>query len=478
MFKFALLLFLVATLARSSTAATVVSCLEGHGLEVEDSQSPNWMDATTPFNTRFRYIPAAIVYPNKTSDVSEAVLCAVKYGLHVSALSGGHSYSASGYGSRNGTLVFNLRNMRRISRHSSSVNNFVIQSGIRLGDMASELYSEYNRSMAHGTCPWVGLGGHAGFGGWGLASRNWGLVIDQVLNMSFNLPSPNVLTVIAQNVRSCIGFAISPPQKRRPKISKAIRGASASYGIVTQYTMKTQEAPVNVTRFAYNFAFNFTADDRAPERFAEILSAYQNWSFTAPKEIGIVANVWQLGQDLELGGIYMGSRTDFDPIAASLLNATGEPSQRYIQERSWIEALEEVNGGTKLSTEGIPEPRDTFYAKSLVVSMENPLAPDSFSKLAKNFTTSIPSNFSWFIQFELWGGHNSHISSIPADATAYPHRNHHWTVQFYGRTNGSWFPQYTEFVDGLADTLAQGKELGAYANYLDPYLQGWKKKVL
>jgi hypothetical protein len=108
--------------------------------------------------------------------------------------------------------------------------------------------------------------------------------------------------------------------------------------------------------------------------------------------------------------------------------------------------------------------------------MENPLAPDSFSKLAKNFTTSIPSNFSWFIQFELWGGHNSHISSIPADATAYPHRNHHWTVQFYGRTNGSWFPQYTEFVDGLADTLAQGKELGAYANYLDPYLRGWKKK--
>jgi FAD/FMN-containing dehydrogenase len=129
--------------------------------------------------------------------------------------------------------------MRRISRHSSSVNNFVIQSGIRLGDMASELDSKYSRAMAHGTCPWVGwvpriarlpsncsstcsLGGHAGFGGWGLASRNWGLVIDQVLNMSFNLPSPNVLTVIAQVIAAELvqadGTVVNVSATERPEL--------------------------------------------------------------------------------------------------------------------------------------------------------------------------------------------------------------------------------------------------------------------
>ena len=37
--------------------------------------------------------------------------------------------------------------------------------------------------MAHGTCPYVGVGGHAGQGGFGLPSRAWGLLSDQVLSV-------------------------------------------------------------------------------------------------------------------------------------------------------------------------------------------------------------------------------------------------------------------------------------------------------
>ncbi|KAF7347941.1 FAD-binding domain-containing protein [Mycena venus] len=456
---FTLLLFLAVALADSATEATIVSCLHDSGLEVDDPQSPDWQNATTPFNTKFHWIPAAIVYPRQASDVKNAVLCAVEHKVHVSALSGGHSYSASGYGSRDGALVVSFRNMRQISYYSSD-NTVLVQPGIHLGDFALALYTKYRRAMAHGICPFVGLGGHVGFGGWGLSSRSWGLLIDQIEGAELVQANGNIIHVSATE---------------NPDLFWAIRGASSAYGIVTQYKMRTQKAPDSVIRFA----FNFIDPDRSPDKFARVLSAYQDWSLTAPKEIGIVINVWQFGRTLEMTGYYLGNRTDFDPVAKSLLGATGQPNTTYMQERAWILALIEANGGTNLSTEGIPEPHDTFYAKSLTVSTKVPLAHDSFINLAKFFTSaSVPNNFSWFIQFELWGGGNSAISSVHGNATAYPHRDHHWVCQFYGRSNGSWPSQGTAFVDGLVNAVTgmQAKDFGAYANYLDPYLAQWQEK--
>lgn len=39
-----------------------------------------------------------------------------------------------------------------------------VQGGALLGDTALALNSK-GRAMSHGVCPWVGIGGHAGFGG-------------------------------------------------------------------------------------------------------------------------------------------------------------------------------------------------------------------------------------------------------------------------------------------------------------------------
>ncbi|KAJ6509417.1 glucooligosaccharide oxidase [Mycena vitilis] len=464
MFKFApsiaLGLFFAAALADSVPAATIISCLIKSGLNIEDSQSHNWKDSTTPFNSRFHYEPAAIVYPIQTIDVSKAVLCAVEHGVRVSALSGGHSYSASGFAS-NGTLVINFRDMAQIIEYNSSDKSVMVQPGIHLGDFALELHDKYDRAVAHGICPYVGFGGHAGFGGFGLASRSWGLLIDQILSAE----------VVLAN-----GKVVNASKSENPDVFWAIRGASSAFGIVTQYTVQTHEAPKTVIRFA----FNFLDPDCSPAQFSKIMSAYQRWGLTASKEIGIFANVWQGGKDIEMTGYYMGSQDNFNRVAASLLNATGEPNTTYVQERAWIPALVEANGGTNLSTRGTPEIHDTFYAKSLVVSMESPLTSDSLVALAKYFTTtSVPDTFSWFIQFELWGGGDSYISSVSSTETAYPHRNHHLTCQFFGRTTGPWSSQGTAFVDGLANSVTDSMKetrFGGYANYLDPELAGWREK--
>ena len=36
-----------------------------------------------------------------------------------------------------------------------------IGAGVRLGDMALGLYNQSKRALPHGTCPGIGIGGHA-----------------------------------------------------------------------------------------------------------------------------------------------------------------------------------------------------------------------------------------------------------------------------------------------------------------------------
>jgi hypothetical protein len=57
-----------------------------------------------------------------------------------------------------------------------------IEAGARLGDIMMEL-SRNGRAMSHGTCPTVGIGGHATHGGIGFTCRKWGATTDAIVSM-------------------------------------------------------------------------------------------------------------------------------------------------------------------------------------------------------------------------------------------------------------------------------------------------------
>ncbi|KAJ7121099.1 hypothetical protein C8R44DRAFT_877406 [Mycena epipterygia] len=157
------------------------------------------------FNTRFHYCPSAIIYPAQTSGVSKAVKCAVQFGVPVSALSGGHSFTASGYGSQNGTLVIVFCDMAQINYRSSD-KTASVQPGARFGDVALEL-NKNGRAMAHGAADGVGIGGHTGFDRWGPLSRNWGFLIDQVESAVLVLADGAVVEVGKTQIRIYFGWA-------------------------------------------------------------------------------------------------------------------------------------------------------------------------------------------------------------------------------------------------------------------------------
>ena len=95
--------------------------------------------------------------------------------------------------------------------------------------------------MAHGTCPYVGIGGHAGQGGFGLPSRAWGLLADQVKSLEIVTADGQIRTA-------------SPTQNA--DLFWAATGAGASFGIITSFTTVTHAAP-NSTAFTYEFK-NYT----------------------------------------------------------------------------------------------------------------------------------------------------------------------------------------------------------------------------
>ena len=88
-----------------------------------------------------------------------------------------------------------------------------IGPGNRLGDVALGL-NNAGRALPHGTCPYVGIGGHSGkqlrswsnlfiylfilpegYGGFGFTSRKWGLTLDTIQSLEVVLANGTIANV-------------------------------------------------------------------------------------------------------------------------------------------------------------------------------------------------------------------------------------------------------------------------------------------
>ena len=118
-----------------------------------------------------------------------------------------------------GSIVIDLSNFKQISVDS---NTYIatIGPGNRLGDIALGLNNE-GRALPHGSCPYVGVGGHIGrainqyiklvyfylfiysfmkgHGGFGITSRKWGLALDTVVGLDVVLANGTIAKVSQDN---------------------------------------------------------------------------------------------------------------------------------------------------------------------------------------------------------------------------------------------------------------------------------------
>lgn len=231
-----------------SRAQSVADCLTSKNVPYSVTTSSNWNSLVTPYNLRLTYQPAVITLPTTSQHVSDSVTCAATYGLKVQAKSGGHSYASFSSGGQNGSLIVNLQGFQAISVDGAT-GIATVGGGVRLGNMALGIYNQGKRALPHGTCPGVGIGGHFTHGGYGHASRAWGLALDTIVG----------LDVVLAN-----GTQIHASSTQYPEIYFAMRGAADMFGIITSFYLQTKPAPTTIINFSvaipavYNNISNLT----------------------------------------------------------------------------------------------------------------------------------------------------------------------------------------------------------------------------
>jgi len=442
----------------AGAAATLQSCLQAANVPFVDNASGSaYISAIRPFNNRLWYSPVAVVQPTNTQGVAAAVKCGVANKSFINARSGGHSYANSGNGGENNHLIIDLAKMKAISINGESAT---IQAGNRLGEVATALNAK-GRALPHGTCQYVGLGGHASYGGWGFFSRAWGMTLD---------------TVTSMEVVTATGAILTASATQNSDLYWALRGAGGSYGIVTSFNFKTQAAPANVVTGNYDW------NDVTPAQASSIILQYQTFGRShAPAALGTGLELRKGSKagvlKLHIGAIYIGNADTFtNSVMPVLLNQLPKPSKTELVNKNWIDTLAFLAGGSIDTSK--PDTPDAFFAKSIMTPSDQLLTSSAVTYWTNYLANTGFSSGSgdWFIQVELYGGANSAINAIDPTATAFVHRKRLFNIQLYASNHASTFPQSTiDFMNGAADSLIQSMgganwNWQAYQNYIDPSL--------
>ncbi|KIL58656.1 Glucooligosaccharide oxidase [Amanita muscaria Koide BX008] len=424
---------------------------------------PSYNQVSQAFNARFTFHPAAVTFPSTPHQVAEIIKIGEKFNYKVIARSGGHSYIANGLGGKNGDVVVDLRNMTHIDV-SASTGVATIHTGNRLADVALAL-NQKGRGIPHGLCPYVGIGGHSAHGGWGYASRMWGLTLDTITSIDVVLADGTITKI---------------SNKHKPDLFWAMRGAGSSFGITTAITVQSYPVPPVATAFAYDW--DFSAADAA-----HAISLCQKFGETnIPKELSIELTFTKgtaAGRvHLSFTGGWYEQPDKLDGVLAPFLSQLPKPVSINNKVGSYIDIVTYLGGLGTLDVHSKPDTPNTFYAKSLMTPEASPIG----DKALNAFTTYLSNqgfstDLDWFIQLEMYGGKNSAINAVSVDATAFARRNALWTIQFYA-SSPNHQPPFPDsgltWLDDLVSSITSNSppdwDYGAYTNYIDNRLSNWQ----
>ncbi|KAI1791689.1 FAD-binding domain-containing protein [Ganoderma leucocontextum] len=437
----------------------LLDCLNNAGLDPVVQDDSAYATDAAPFNLRFNWKPAALVYPHDSKGVAAAVKCGAKTGVKVNARSGGHSYAAFALGGEDGHLTVSLDNLRHLSLNGTKGT---FGAGNHLGDVALYLWENGQRALAHGTCPYVGVGGHAGQGGFGLPSRAWGLLSDQIQSLE---------------IVTADGSIRAASRTENADLFWAATGAGASFGIITSFTAVTQKALDSIA-FSYTFA-NYGAEEASKG-----LQAWQTFSNDPVNKLDTAVGLQihvnpgssPSGVVFSVSGVYYGvDEAKVNSTFAPLLEELGTPTDIFLEKQDWITSvlyLAGVDSTAQLNTTLAPDTHDTFFATSTFVPAAAPMNTNASDALFKYFYgPGASSAVEWFVIFDLYGGGDSVVARADKDLNAFDARDALYSIQYYGT-----IPASVSDADGIAfvqgmktavESNQPGTQFKEYVNYID-----------
>ncbi|CAI7629535.1 unnamed protein product [Penicillium pancosmium] len=395
------------------------------------------------YNLNIPVTPAAITFPTSSHQVAAIVKCAADNGYHVQAKSGGHSYANYCLGGTDGAVVVDLKNLQQFSMDNTNWHA-TIGGGTLLGDVTQRLHDAGGRAMSHGTCPQVGSGGHFTIGGLGPTSRQFGAALDHIVGAEVVLANSSI---------------VHASESENQDVFWAIKGAASGFGIVTEFTVRTEPEPGTAVKYEYTLKIGST-QERA--------SLFKQWQayISNPQLTRKLASTLTLLEDtLIITGTFFGTEEEYEAldIGSQFPGANGTA----VVFQDWLglvgdwaeEAALELGGGVA----------SNFYSKSTAWTPKNLMSNETIDSLFEYIDTADKGTLIWFLLFDFQGGYTN---DIPTDATAYAHRDVLLWLQSYSiNLLGSVSQTQIDFLDQVNKLITPDDHpYAAYPGYVDPLM--------
>ena len=404
--------------------------------------SSAYAKARVVFNERWDGVrPSAVAQPLDEKDVRALVRWAHEYDCPLVVRSGGHNYA--GYSTGNGVVVCDLTNFA--GSHLKSNGLLLVEPATRLFEIYVSL-AKRGRMIAAGSCPTVAIGGHVLCGGMGLAGRQFGLAVDNVVQM---------------RVVTATGLVVVASATTNPDLFWALRGGGAgNFGIVTQLTLKT-----HVVGSGSYFTANWNWD--------QLPTALHAWSAFAPAAPRALTSIFSINAgsrpSFSAFGQYLGSEAAMLAALAPLRRAgasisTGSGSFLDLQRR-WAGCAGLTNTQCHLSSQGGTIGRDWFAAGSDYIGKTASVAMgDAIAGVIEDRGAA-----SGIMLIDSYGGA---ISAVSPRATAFAHRQVTGAIQYLAYPAGGSASQASavDFINGARHKLSGYTNGGCYQGYMDPAL--------
>jgi FAD/FMN-containing dehydrogenase len=390
--------------------------------------TPLYAQLYAPYNANYASVhPLAVVRPVDAADVARVVRWAAAGHVPIVARAGGHSYG--GYSTTRGVVV----DLAHLSAVRVVGNRALVGAGARLGLVYSGLAAQ-GLAIPAGTCPSVGIGGHALGGGFGLASRAWGLASDNVL-------AAQVVTADAR-VRSI-------DASHDADLYWACRGGGGgNFGIATRFVFRTHRV-AGGSYFVASYPW---------AQVEEVVAGFLAW---APPMSDAVGSICRLAAGraptVQIFGQFLGPQNELQSLLSTLHPAAAKLT---IGAASWLDLVRRWAGCLGHTLPGCSAVSPLAFAGSSSYLGRVP-SPAQLTL----FRTAIEErgSQSGALLVDAYGGA---VNRIAPAATAFPHRRALASVQYFAAGGASARAWVTQARTQLAPAMT-GE---AYVNYIDPAL--------
>lgn len=338
--------------------------------------------------------PGLVLRPRTPAEVADAVGFARAHrDVPLGVRSGGHGIS--GRSTNDGGLVIDLGALDQIEVLDAERRLVRIGPGATWKRVAAAL-DPYDWALGSGDYGGVGVGGLATAGGIGLMSRKYGLTIDHLRAVEL---------VLADGTR------VRASDTEEPDLFWAVRGAGANVGIATAFEFEVDD----VRELGYAHLVLVTSD------IEQALSTYGRLAAEAPRDTTVffVTGAPRGGQYyVQLFAIVEDHRPEVIVERLTPFTRVGRLVQQQVELTRYAGVMAQAGDVDETGHHGRGEP---VSRSALLPALTPSFARDAAALLASGVV--------YFFQLRAMGGA---ISDVPADATAFAHRDSAFQVTAMG----------------------------------------------